>query len=152
MHLRSPGFTLVEVLVAIAVVAILGTMASASYNTYREKMRVDQAIRDIAHIQPAIAQYVLENRQVPPSLAVVGMAGMKDPWGNPYIYTDLSEKGAKGDARKDHKLNPINSDYDLFSSGKNGTYRTQISQKESLDDIIRARDGAFIGVAADFSQ
>jgi len=52
--------------------------------------------------------------------------------------------------RKDHKLNPINSDYDLFSMGRNQKFKTQISNKDSLDDIIRANDGGFIGVAQDF--
>jgi general secretion pathway protein G len=52
--------------------------------------------------------------------------------------------------RKDHALNPINSDYDLYSLGKNGVSKKQISQKDSVDDIIRARDGGFIGLAADF--
>jgi general secretion pathway protein G len=52
--------------------------------------------------------------------------------------------------RKDHKLNPINSDFDLYSMGRNGTSQTQISQKDSLDDIIRANNGGFVGLASDF--
>ena len=43
-----------------------------------------------------------------------------DPWGRPYVYTDLSQKGSKGKARKDGKLNPINSDFDLYSLGEDG--------------------------------
>ena len=52
--------------------------------------------------------------------------------------------------RKDHKLNPINSDFDLYSMGKNGVSKTQISNKDSLDDVIRANNGGFVGRASDF--
>jgi hypothetical protein len=40
----------------------------------------------------------------------------------------------------------------LFSPGKDGVFKPQLTQKDSLDDIVRAQDGAFVGVAADFSQ
>ena len=69
---------------------------------------------------------------------------------SPYFYTKLAGVNGHGGARKDHKLNPINSDYDLFSAGKNGVFKPQVSQKDSLDDIIRARDGGFIGLAEEF--
>jgi general secretion pathway protein G len=64
----------------------------------------------------------------------------------------LSSAKGKGDARKDGKLNPINSDFDLYSRGKDKVYKPQLTQKDSLDDIVRAQDGAFVGLAADFSK
>ena len=73
-----------------------------------------------------------------------------DPWGRPYVYTDLSQKGSKGNARKDGKLNPINSDFDLFSVGEDGLTTAPLKPPQSRDDVIRARDGAFLGLAADF--
>ena len=86
---------------------------------------------------------------MPASLADIGRAGLLDPWTRPYHYTNLTTTN-KGKARKDRRLNPINSDYDLFSAGKNGVFKPQVSQKDSLDDVIRARDGAYIGLAEDF--
>ena len=52
--------------------------------------------------------------------------------------------------RKDHKLNPINSDFDLYSMGRDKVSKTQVSNEDSLDDIIRANEGGFIGVAREF--
>ncbi|MGJ8620004.1 MAG: hypothetical protein ACSHWN_06715 [Methylophilaceae bacterium] len=75
---------------------------------------------------------------------------MTDPWGNAYQYTNLYNKKGKGGNRKDKNLNPLNSDFDLFSMGKNGTFKTQISNKESLDDVIRANDGKFIDLASKY--
>jgi len=43
--------------------------------------------------------------------------------------------------RKDHFLVPVNSDYDLYSVGADGQTRSQLQNKSSLDDVIRAGNG-----------
>ena len=45
---------------------------------------------------------------------------------------------------------PINSDYDLYSVGPDGDSSPQLHNAVSRDDVIRARDGAFVGLAEDF--
>jgi general secretion pathway protein G len=42
---------------------------------------------------------------------------------------------------------PINTDYDLYSMGKDGKSQPPLTAKDSRDDIIRANDGAYIGPA-----
>jgi general secretion pathway protein G len=49
--------------------------------------------------------------------------------------------------RKDRFLVPINSDYDLYSMGPDGESKRNLNTPVSRDDVIRARDGAYIGVA-----
>ncbi|TXG79518.1 MAG: prepilin-type N-terminal cleavage/methylation domain-containing protein [Rhodocyclaceae bacterium] len=149
---RARGFTLIEIIVTLAIFGILATVAYSSYVEQIERSKRTKAISDIGTIQLAIMRYESSNGALPDALTDIDPKGFTDPWGNAYVYTDLSAKGSAKDRRQDHKLNPINSDFDLFSPGKNGAWKKQITQKESLDDIIRARDGAFIGVAADFSQ
>jgi general secretion pathway protein G len=73
-----------------------------------------------------------------------------DPWGRPYVYTDLSQRGSRGRARKDGRLNPINSDFDLYSVGEDGRTAMPLTAPMSHDDVIRARDGGFLGLARDF--
>jgi len=81
---------------------------------------------------------------------------MEDPWTRPYVYRNLADapqNGAgkpKGPHRRDKNLNPLNTDYDLFSLGKNGESKEQITFKTSLDDIIRATNGAFVGLAQNY--
>ena len=36
---------------------------------------------------------------------------------------------------------PINSKFDLYSMGKDGVSQTQLTNKDSLDDIVWANDG-----------
>jgi general secretion pathway protein G len=84
-------------------------------------------------------------------LAEAGFAHFRDPYGNAYVYLRIQGGGpGKGGVRKDRKLNPINSDFDLYSIGKDGETKTQLDNKDSLDDIVRANDGGFVGLAANF--
>ena len=49
--------------------------------------------------------------------------------------------------RKDKFLVPINSDFDLYSMGKDGESVPPLTSKKRRDDIIRANDGQYIGLA-----
>ena len=57
---------------------------------------------------------------------------------------------SKGKPRKDRFLHPINSDYDLYSMGKDGESVEPLTAKKSHDDVIRANDGGFVGLAVEF--
>ncbi len=61
-----------------------------------------------------------------------------------------SGNGSKGKPRKDRFLHPINSDYDLYSMGKDGETVEPLTAKKSHDDVIRANDGSFVGLAVEF--
>ncbi|MBX3236415.1 MAG: prepilin-type N-terminal cleavage/methylation domain-containing protein [Nitrospiraceae bacterium] len=56
----------------------------------------------------------------------------------------------RGKPRKDRFLHPINSDYDLYSIGKDGESVEPLTAKKSHDDVIRANDGKFVGLATEF--
>ena len=109
-----------------------------------------RAIGEIRAIGTELAHYDLVHGGLPKTLAEAGVTTLLDPYGMPYQYLRITGLKGKGAVRKDHKLNPINSDYDLFSMGRNQKFKTQVSNKDSLDDIIRANDGGFIGAAQDF--
>ena len=141
------GLTLVEMLLALAVLAVLAMIAIPYYQDYQERAKVSIASNDINTLSIKIEQYYTDERHYPQSLDDIGEGERLDPWDNPYEYLNLADKKGKGGARKDKKLNPLNSDFDLFSKGKNGVFKTQISNKDSLDDVIRANDGRYVGLA-----
>ena len=146
----AAGFTLVEVLIVVSIVGILAALASTSYERYREKVRVSQAVVDIGAMSTAIKLFENDARELPGSLGEVGWANRLDPWGRPYEYYDLASKKGNGRARKDKKLAPLNSDFDLYSTGKDGQSKAPLVTPVSRDDVVRARDGKFIGLAKDF--
>jgi general secretion pathway protein G len=87
---------------------------------------------------------------LPNSLAEVGYGNHRDPWGNPYQYLNLATLKGNGKARKNQFLVPLNSDYDLYSMGKDGDSVSPLKAAASRDDILRANDGAFVGLAATY--
>lgn len=144
------GFTLVEILIAVAIVAILGALAQGAYKRYRDRVMVAQAVADIGAIAASIKRYEIDARAFPQSLAEVGAGSRLDPWGRPYQYIDLATMKGNGKARKDKKLAPLNTDFDLYSLGKDGESKAPLVTPVSRDDVVRARDGQFIGLAQDF--
>jgi general secretion pathway protein G len=149
-NLRIAGFTLLELLLAVAIVAVITSIAVPSYSAYIDRGKVTQAEADIVQMEVAIAQYQSDHGSLPSALSSLSNVNLTDPWGNPYQYLDLGVKGAKGQARKDKSLVPINSDYDLYSMGKDGQSVAPLTAKVSQDDVVRGRDGTFVGLGANF--
>ena len=137
-------------MIVVAIIGVLSSIATPAYQDYIEKEKVAGAIMDIESISAKAEAYWNDARAYPDGLADIGAAGMLDPWEKPYQYLNLYNKKGKGGNRKDRKLNPLNSDFDLYSMGKDGQSKTQITQKESVDDIIRANDGKFIDIASKY--
>ena len=144
------GFSLVETLVVCALIGTLSAMAATTGVAALKRARITRAIGDLRALDTDIRQYHVHHQKYPATLADVRTVVPNDPWGRPYVYTDVSEKGSKGKARKDKKLNPINADFDLYSVGEDGRSTTPLTAPMSKDDVIRARDGAFLGLASDF--
>lgn len=148
---KDQGYTLFELMLAAGIIGVLTIIFVPSYYRYLDKINLTTATADIKTVEMAIEKYYSENNQYPPNLAALGV-NLKDPWGKPYQYLNILNggPGVKGHARKDKNLVPINSDYDLYSSGEDGASVSPLTAKASRDDIVRANNGAYIGPAADY--
>jgi len=143
------GFTLIEMLIVVALLATLAALGVPIYQSYLDRARNTTAAADIGVLQLKIQVYQEEDGKLPDSLSDVKW-DKPDPWGHPYQYLNFADAGPswKGKARKDKFLVPLNSTYDLYSDGKDGQTKTPLTAKVSQDDILRANDGAFIGLAS----
>lgn len=209
--MSSKGFTLVELLVSMAIFGLLSALVIPRFMGYVEKARVARAVAEIKDFETEIFAYYISNEKYPNSLTDLGRSfiNILDPWGNPYQYLlidgtkvpgsgkSVSNSGFSGFAiaasgggdgaswgswffgvayaapgggggssgggggssggggggsqpRKDRFLVPINSDYDLYSVGPDGESAAPLTAAKSRDDIIRASDGAYVGVAVNF--
>jgi general secretion pathway protein G len=141
------GLSLIELLIIVAVIATLATIALLFFSDLTEQTRVARAVADLTTIGGEIDTFEYMNDRLPNNLAEIGRASFKDPWGNAYVYQSFAAT-PQGQWRKDHNLVPINSSFDLFSKGKDGQSQPPLTASASRDDIVRANDGNFIGLAS----
>ncbi len=148
----TAGFTMIEIVIVLALLAIIFGLAIPAYQNALDDAKTAQAIGDIKALESEIAMYEIRNRTLPLTLADAGRGEMLDPWGIPYEYVVFATLPGNGNGgkRKDRNLVPINSSYDLYSKGPDGDSVSPLTAAKSQDDIVRANDGAFIGRASDY--
>ncbi len=145
------AFTLIELLIIMAITGTLAAIGVPSYNGYIDKGRNATAMADIADMQVAIARFQAENGAPPNTLAQAGFPNRLDPWGRPYQYIRIAGIDPEPHGvRKDHSVHPLNSDFDLYSMGKDGQSVAPLTSDISWDDIVRANNGRFIGLGSDY--
>ena len=107
------GFTLLELLVVMGIVALLATIAGPQVLRYLGKARTETAKAQIAAISTALELYALDNGTFPPQqLGLASLTqpppnvaawrgpylkraeGLIDPWGRAYQYRFPGRKGA----------------------------------------------------------
>lgn len=157
----ASGFTLVELVIVLLIVCVMVWIAFPAYQSYITNMRVIEAKNEIQEMSRIIHEQEVRTGVLADGLDDVvdtvtgksmGWDGRRDPWGFAYEYKNLrtfSIKG-KGNARQDKNLKPVNSDFDLYSVGPDGKTAPSLTDARSRDDVVRARDGGFIGTAAEF--
>ena len=167
----SSGFTLVELAIVIVILGILAALGTTAYSSMIDRARVVQAIGDIRAISFSVDDYYMRHGSYPETLADAGVDERLDPWGNPYEYLRIAgdagngngngngngggnggggNGGGGGGVRKDKNLVPINTDYDLYSKGPDGESVAPLTAAASHDDIVRAANGGFIGLAENY--
>ena len=147
------GFTLIELLLVIAILGTLVALAVPNFVTALNKSRNKQAISDLAVNGTKISDYLIDFGALPDTLEQAECNVLYDPWKRPYQYLMILGKKkneVQGKWRKDKFMVPINSDFDLYSCGRDGESIAPLTAKKSRDDIIRASNGGYIGLALKF--
>ena len=147
-HARAVGFTLVEVMIAGAIMGVLAALCTTNYLVYIERVRVARAIFEIKGITTHLDVTKIQGGNLPAALVAMGLA-RNDPWGRPYRYLRIAG-GLPAGIRRDQFLVPLNTDFDLYSRGADGLSRDRITHPDSLDDVVRGSNGAFIGLARNY--
>jgi general secretion pathway protein G len=125
MYKRQRGFTLIEIMVVVVILAVLGALVVPKILENVDKARVTRAASDIRAIQTALDLYRLDNFKYPtteqglqalvtqpndPTITNYRSGGYlsslpKDPWNNPYQYVSPGQGGR---------------DYEITSYGRDG--------------------------------
>lgn len=145
------GFTVIELLIVLGIIATLAAIAIPSYISSRNKAKIAMAVSEIKLIEKAILEFRADTGQLPNSLNdITSLRQISDPWDRPYQYLRIdggTTPGLNGIRRRDKNANPVNSDFDLYSLGRDGDTAAQFTGKAARDDIVRANNGRFYGLA-----
>jgi len=114
---RQRGFTLIELMVVIAIIGVLATVVTAALLGASEEGNVTAAKAQIKNFETALMQYRLKNKTFPtteqglnalvsgPQRFLNSSSVPKDPWGNDYVYRAPGPDGLP---------------YEIISYGANG--------------------------------
>ncbi len=159
------GFTLIEILISLVVIGILTTLAVTAYTRFADQSLVKRTIQNIRILEEGIKAFELENMRLPNSLNELGPVALVDdkgatvtqsppfldPYGNAYRYLNFAnEPSGWPNCRRDGVDKPLSLDYDLYSMGADGVTNKKLNHSQSLDDIVRARSGAFVDLASKY--
>ena len=139
---RTQAFTLVELLVVVAILGVLATLVIPAYGHLVLKAKISRAVSEIRVIEKDIVAQMIEKNTLPNALNDIGRGTLLDPWGNPYQYLKIGNPGAPREF-----IVELNTDFDLYSMGPDGLTQQVITDANSLDDVLRASDGNWVGVA-----
>jgi len=122
-HSSMQGFTLIEMLVVLGIIALLASLVAPQVIKYLSKAKSDTAAAQIKNLQSAIELYFLDTGRYPASREglsallespegaanwngpyLKNREGLIDPWARPYVYVIPGK----------------NSEYDLMSFGQDG--------------------------------
>jgi general secretion pathway protein G len=132
-----------------ALVSHIAALAIPAYTGYIDRARVSRAVADIGGISLQLARWQTSFGVLPDTLADADLDGQLDPWGSPYVYLNIANANP-GQLRRDKNLVPVNTDFDLYSVGKDGLTVTAFTAKSARDDVVRANDGRYVGLAENY--
>lgn len=146
------AFTIIELLCVITMITlILGTVAPVLFSQLN-KARVKRARYEIRLIAGEIEEYVINHEELPDELSDIGYGHRTDPWGNEYQYLRINggDKNITSKVAKVYGEKPLNTDFDLYSMGRDGLSASPLTAGPVRDDILRLDNGGYLGTGADY--
>ncbi len=120
---RPAGFTMIELLVVITIIAILGAVAVPRFMKNPEKARLSRAQLEVNMLQMQANAFQLDNGKPPGSLQDLveyfeeGKFPAKDPWGGEYVMEQSKDGVRVKCPNLDAKSGPVRGDGQIGSSG-----------------------------------
>lgn len=116
------GFTLIEIMIAIAILGILGALIGPNFMSYLAKAKVKATRLSMVGVQKAIDDYHIDTNQYPEKLRdlIKKPSGEVKNWDGPYLKKEEAPTDAWGEVFKYTRTSGGKKPYDLISYGVKG--------------------------------
>ena len=78
MHSNNSAFSLIELMVAIAIIALLTAIATPVYVSYTIKSKVSSALPILESLKTSVSEYYTANGTFPSNLGAIGVVSYSD--------------------------------------------------------------------------
>lgn len=148
----TAGFTLIELIFVVVILMVLAAISFPVYSKVVDGVKVARTKQEIRVLETEIQGYFYENNAYPATLADINRAGLLDPWENNYKYRNIANPDGGALAERRRFADPLNTDFDLYSMGRDGLTEQQVNGGGGTgkDDVIRASNGAYNGRGDEF--
>ena len=121
MKKQNAGFTLIELMIVVAIIGILASMAIPAYTSYTVRSQIAEGLNLASPVKTAVAEFNYDNGAFPTNNAAATLGAPTDYSGN-YV-SEISVNGAVISIRYGNQANAqiSNETVTLTASSSNGS-------------------------------
>ncbi|MDK4534423.1 pilin [Kingella kingae] len=93
MKTMQKGFTLIELMIVIAIIGILAAIALPAYQDYTKRSRVSEGLSLAGGVKSALTEYYASNNAWPDNNAAAGIAAKEQITGNAVKSVEVAREG-----------------------------------------------------------
>ncbi|EMT5664854.1 pilin, partial [Neisseria gonorrhoeae] len=142
MNTLQKGFTLIELMIVIAIVGILAAVALPAYQDYTARAQVSEAILLAEGQKSAVTEYYLNNGEWPENNASAGVASSATDIKGKYVKEVKVENGVVTATMASSNVNKEIKDkrLSLWARREDGSVKWFCGQPVTRDDAKAAKD------------